>query len=116
MNNCKAIPGLVLDEYSLQHIRLIRARAGLTSYMGVALAGGFVMQMFTKSTVLATANNIRKSDWDLFFQAMGGLPDLTQRIIKDHAVAAVLHYHFSGGKRDPKIIAFWTSIDNGCKI
>lgn len=110
---CRPIVGLKLDEKSQKTFKKIRETRNLKFLLKGFLNGGVIVDMFTKSRVLAT-HNIKKTDWNLFRDAMNSLPDVISAAIKAD-IRAMTVYYKNSLNYDSKHVRFWEGLYYGCK-
>lgn len=110
---CPNIDRVEFDEESREAIADIRNRVKLSKMLAGAAALGTVAVIFTSRRVPLVAEEIRKTDFETFAEAIHSIPDISHAVVEREAG---LQYLRVFKENDQSQMAFWRAIYQGCQI
>lgn len=105
---CPDIEGLKFSPNSRKALADIQRLRGLADALATVITAGVFMNIFVRSSVLTSSNNIRTTDWKKWSQAMRSIPDTLRERIRLIAFDQSQVHPFGDEHK------FWSAIVDGC--
>ena len=106
---CISIDHVQFSRDSIDTIEELRGRLSKVSSLSWVVPSSAMAIIFLGNKPLQSAYNITQTDFELMTKALGGLPHLARRIVKDKAGEMYLR---TSGKESK----FWKGIYYGCEF
>lgn len=106
---CVFINDVKFSQDSVNAIKDIRRRGEMAVALSRVMPAGVMLNIFLGNKPLHSAYNISQADFEALAKAMGSLPAIQRKVIRDIATMQALSH---SGKESQ----FWRGVTNGCKI
>jgi len=111
MSGCQSVIALKLDKKSTEALNTIQKRLEAGNALATVLSVGVFTTIFAKNTGVTAAFNITQTDWELYSQAMKGIPEIVRVAVQKDIDLMIIHYHMN---YDYQHMLFWKGMRNGC--
>lgn len=112
MNACKPIPGLELDDDSLQALKRIQKKITSGKFLATAVSVGVFSNIFTKNNLPLASYNVTQTDWVLYAQSMKAVPAIVKAAVRQEIEQMVVNYQLN---YNHKHLLFWKGMYDGCQ-
>lgn len=109
---CPELKNLKLDKESRDAVKRVRRTKAIADRLAAALTAGQIATIFTSKNPLMVSYNISRSDWELYAEAMRGVPKIAKRRIRNIAGRQRLRNEYEGNFKQ---VRFWKAVEEGCK-